>query len=196
MTRTKDCGADGEKRAGTRARQALVIWTLSLARARTLTSHRFSSSFLRSSFLLFVHLFPLRSSFVLFVHHHFSSSFIIFPLRSSFLLFVHHVSSSFIIFPLRERAAGHVGRVFGKFSFCTSIKSDTAVSAYIFPLRSSFLLFVLHLFIIRPLRLSFVLFVQYISSSFITSLLFLHHFSSSFIISPLPAGGAVLVRPQ
>ena len=114
--------------------------------------HHFSSSFiispLRSSFLLFVHHFssafiisPLPSSFLLFVHH-FSSSFMI-------LLFVHHVSSSYIFcplrssfffafinFPLRSSAAGHVGRALGDFSFCTSIKFDTAVSAYSFPLRS------------------------------------------------------------
>ena len=107
--------------------------------------------------------------------HHFSSSCIIFPRCSSF-------SFAFINFPLRSSAAGHVGRVLGDFSFCTSIKFDTAVSAYIFPLRSSFLLFVHHFssffvhhfsfsFIISPLRTSFFLFV--------------HHFSSSFIISPL-----------
>ena len=168
------------------------------------------------------YIFPLRSSFLLFVHHfssffvhHFSSSFIISPLRSSFLLFVHLFSSSHIIFPrcssfsfafinfpLRSSAAGHVGRVLGDFSFCTSIKFDTAVSAYISPLRSSFLLFIHHFssffvhhfsasFIISPLRTSFFLFVHHFSSSFIISplrtsfRLFVHHFSSSFIISPL-----------
>ena len=108
--------------------------------------HHFSSSFiispLRSSLLLFVHHFsfaliisPLPSSFLLCVHH-FSSSFIISPLRASFFLFVHHFSFAFINFPLRSSAAGHVGRVLGDFSRCTSSKFDTAVSAYIFPLRS------------------------------------------------------------
>ena len=172
--------------------------------------HYFSSSFiispLRSSFLLFVHHFssafiisPLPSSFLLFLHH-FSSSFIIAPLRSSCLLFVHHLSSSFIFalihFPLRSSAAGHVGRALDDFSFCTSIKFDTAVSVYIFPLRSIFLLFV-HDFSSRSL---FLLFVHHVSSSFIMSplcstfFLFVHHFSSSFIISPLRSSFLLFVH--
>ena len=88
--------------------------------------HDFSSSFIIS---------PLRSSFLLFVHHC-SSSFIMSPLRTSFFLFVHSFFFAFINFPFRSSAAGHVGRVLGDFSFCTSIKFDAAVSAYSFPLRS------------------------------------------------------------
>ena len=109
-----------------------------------------SSSFiispLRSSFLLFGHLAsslplflysPLRSSFLLFLHPSSSSFIILTPLRTSFVRYIHHFSFPFITFPLRSSAAGHVGRVLGDFSFCTSIKPDTAVSAYISLLRSS-----------------------------------------------------------
>ena len=52
-------------------------------------------------------------------------------------------------FSVKCRPAGHVGRVLGDFSFYTSIKFDTAVSAYIFPLRLSYLS---SSFIISPLR--------------------------------------------
>ena len=64
-----------------------------------------------------------------------------------------------------KSAAGHVGRVFGEFSFCTSIKFDTAVSADIFGFRSWFS----SLFIIFPFRSSFFLFGHRVSSLVIVS---------------------------
>ena len=131
----------------------LSVWHASSSFSLPLLVQQCSSSFiispLRSSFLLFGH---LASSLLLFLYlHPFASSFVISPLPSSFLLFLHHPYSSsyiicplrspfsfpFITFPLRSRAAGHVGRVLGDFSFYTSMKPDTAVSAYVSLLRSS-----------------------------------------------------------